>query len=349
LRIVATLIAALLLAAGLLACGSGDEPPPEPEAGDPALGYNDVLRAEVEGNELLGEGGADFLRTPISWAVVEQTEGERDWSVYDDLYDELQEMDVAPLWVPTSAPCWASILPCRGVETSLAPRPEHVDEYGDFVAELAERYPGTIGIEVWNEPNLERYFRGTDSVEEYGRLFEAAASAVGERGSEVPVVIAGLSPITESGPGKIAWPEFLRELLAGEAARDADGLALHPYTTLVPDEAPPVTVRRIYEQTREITERVGAGGLPLWVTEIGITTAGPRGVGPERQADQLVATWETLVEAGAPVIGVHRLFDQVDPPYPAEGGYGVVEADRTTAKPALCALAAASGSPCDEE
>ena len=42
----------------------------------------------------------------------------------------------------------------------------------------------------------------------------------------------------------------------------------------------------------------------------------------------------------------HRLVDEVHPQFPLEAGFGVVEADNGTRKPAYCAIAAFRGAPC---
>jgi polysaccharide biosynthesis protein PslG len=337
--------AAIALAiAALLLIGCGGE-----EREGAAFGFNDRIEVGDPGNELLERSGADFLRTPINWTAVERIRGQRNWDFYDALYEELRELGIEPLWVVTSAPCWASITPCDDPVPSLAPRPEFARDYGDFAAEVAKRYPDSIGIGVWNEPNLERFFRGSPGPELYNELLAATVEEVGERAPEMPVTIAGMSPVTDDEEGKVPWQEYLREVLASDAAAESDGVGLHPYTALVPGDEPRTTVRRIYEETRELAEEAGLGELPLWVTEVGLTTAGPMRISLEEQADGLAEIVTMLEELGAPVIGVHKLFDEQDPTFPADGGYGVVEADRETPKPAFCALATAWDEPCEED
>jgi polysaccharide biosynthesis protein PslG len=342
LRLVAAALAALvaLLLAG---CGEDDDPP------GPPFGFNDLFQPGAEGNALYEGSGAQFLRTPLNWAAVERSPGEYTWDTYDAIEEELEEVGIEPLWVVTSAPCWAAIVECETPEPSLAPRRDRVDDYARFTAEVAERWPDAFGIELWNEPNLDRFFRESPGPELYNEMLAATLEEFDARGIELPLAIAGMSPGTADEPGKTPWPDYLRAVLASEAAADADAIALHPYSALVPGTDPRTTVREIYEETERIVADAGLAEMPLWATEAGLTTAGQNAVSPEEQARGLVEIVTMLRELGAEAIGVHRFFDLADPPYPAEGGYGVVEADRTTPKPAYCALAAEHGEPCEED
>nr|MBA2523221.1 hypothetical protein [Solirubrobacterales bacterium] len=45
---------------------------------------------------------------------------------------------------------------------------------------------------------------------------------------------------------------------------------------------------------------------------------------------------------------VHRLVDEVRADFPLEAGFGVIEADNETGKPAYCAIAAWRGTPCGQ-
>ena len=83
--------------------------------------------------------------------------------------------------------------------------------------------------------------------------------------------------------------------------------------------------------------------LPVWVTEIGFTTAGKFRVSEQEQADALIDVYLELIKRGVGLITVHRFFDDPDPLYLFDGGMGVVADDFETPKPAYCALAQIRG------
>ena len=93
-------------------------------------------------------------------------------------------------------------------------------------------------------------------------------------------------------------------------------------------------------------EARGAGDVPLWVTETGVTTVSRPPRTPEEQATDLVSILTALQERGTPVAIVHRLVDEVRADFPLEAGFGVIGADHITRKPAFCAIAAFRGVPC---
>ncbi len=339
----------LVLAASILAACGGGESDTE-SGGGPLLGFNEAFLPDSPGNELLAESDADFVRVALTWARAEQLPGETNFDAPDAIAEELDALGLNVLWVVTSAPCWATDLACSGPgRPSLAPRPEHFDEYAAFVTEVAERYPDAVGIEVWNEPNIPNFWRTDPDAATYRALLTETAEAVHESGSDVPVVMAGPSPTTEeqaiADPQKIPFLEFIEEVMSGPDRPDVDAIGVHPYSLLQSASDPTAETIRLYEEARDAAERA-APGVPVWVTEVGLTTAGRSAVSPEEQASGLETIVAELEADGVPVIAIHRFFDQADPPFAFEEGFGVVAADRTTRKPAFCVIPEAAGVDC---
>lgn len=341
------------LASALAACGEKPEPDPAtglppgaPSAAEPAFGFNDGYRQDNPGIELLGESDASFGRTPLSWTAVESEPGNFDWSTYDALEAKLSEQGVAPLWAVTDAPCWATgRADCVPNSASQAPGPEFYDDYGDFVVSVAERYPDSFGVELWNEPNIPNFWQPTPDPVAYRGLVDAAVAATGDSGTEVPVILAGLSPADAADaarkPGKLEAGAYLERVLgSGDGPPGVDVIALHPYS-LDPGADPVGRTLAVYDREAGIAKRA-APGLPIWVTEVGLSTAGRNAVTPLVQARGLAEIYAGLADRGVPVIGIHRLFDQADPAFPFEAGFGVVGVDGSP-KPAYCAIAAVVG------
>jgi polysaccharide biosynthesis protein PslG len=340
-------LAVALLATG---CGGRDGPeaPPLPEE-RPLIGFNEAVTPADARDELFAASGASFMRVPLSWASVETEQGTRNFDAPDAIRDGLAELGLRPLWVVTSAPCWAGMVPCAQPRPSLAPAPEHYGDYADFLAEVAERYPGAVGLEVWNEPNVPNFWRPEPDAAAYRELLTRAVDAVHETGSEVPVVMAGPSPMTGGqaveDDRKIPQVDFIEAVMAGADAPEVDAIGIHPYSLLQVGREPVAETIRLFERARGAAERV-APGLPVWVTEVGLTTGGRHRISPAEQAEGLEEIVATFADEEVPLIAIHRFYDQVDPPFAFEEGFGVVAADRATPKPSFCAAADAVGIDC---
>lgn len=333
-----------LLVAG---CGGGDDG--QPAEGEPLFGFNEGVRPETEGIDLIAESGATFVRVPMSWAAIERNPGERNFRVFDEIADKLEAEGLRPLWVLTGAPCWAAAASCEDEDGLLAPDERFFGAYAEVAADVAQRYPEAIGLEVWNEPNIPKFWGPKPDARQYRGLLSATADRVHESGSDVPVVLGGPSPTTkrlaELDPDKIEFVPFILETLRGSDPPEIDAVGIHPYSLAQPGDPIEQTIL-LFERARDAALKV-APDTPIWVTEVGLTTAGSSAVSEQEQADGLAEIYDALAAGGAEVIAVHRFFDQANPPFPFEAGFGVVADDGSSRKPSFCSLAMASGADCE--
>jgi hypothetical protein len=340
----AALAALILAAATLVACGGGGDG--DGDGDETLIGYNEAFIPNNDPNGLLAESGASFVRVAINWSTAEPQPGQLDFARSDLIAEQLGELGLKPLWVVTSAPCWAGELRCVNPRVGLAPAEEHLDDYAEFAAAVAERYPDSLGIEVWNEPNIPNFWRPLPDAGRYRELLSLTAERVHESGSNVPVVMAGPSPTTAEqvadDPMKIQFAEFIEEVMSGPDRPDVDAIGTHPYSLLQKSADPVGQTIVLFDEAREAAERA-APGIPIWVTEVGLTTAGRQSVPVAEQATGLESILATLTDDGVPVIAIHRFFDQADPSFEFEAGFGVVAADQATRKPSFCAVARAAG------
>jgi hypothetical protein len=342
--------ALLVLIVSLLAgCGGDSESTSTtaPEEAEVQIGFNEAEHAGLT-NPLLADSGARFVRVALNWATVEPVEGERSYARYDEINAALEEQGLVPLWVVTSAPCWAAGEPCTAPVPNLAPDPAHVENFANFATEVAERYPDSLGIEVWNEPNIPNFWQPTPDAALYRELLSATADAVHESGSEVPVVMAGPSPTgpeqVADDPTKIEFPDFIEQVMSEPDAPDVDAVTLHPYGLLEDELGPVEASLDLYERGRAVLDEV-APDLPVWVTEVGLTTEGLSAVSPEEQAEGISELVSTFADDGVPVITIHRFYDDPDSELKFEQGFGVVDGNDQP-KPAFCAAADAVGVTC---
>ncbi len=103
---------------------------------------------------LVKDLGIREFRYPIPWDKIEPKRGRRDWALMDGIlhyiYDELGLSIIADTLHHT--------LPTRFVGGYLDPR--MMDEYPDFVAEFAQRYPFVKKYVPFNEPTATLDFCG---------------------------------------------------------------------------------------------------------------------------------------------------------------------------------------------
>ncbi len=169
---------------------------------------------------------------------------------------------IRPLLPLGLTPTWASARPEErspyGKPGSSA-EPRSLNDWQRYVDTVARRYQGRIQhYELWNEVNTDAgFFSGTpQALLELQRVAYQTLKAVDPG-------ITFLAPSVEGiTDGKFQWYERYLALMHG---RYADVLAYHFYAPRVAPEALLPAVRRV----RDIAQRHGAGGLPLWNTEAG--------------------------------------------------------------------------------
>jgi hypothetical protein len=99
---------------------------------------------------------------------------------------------------------------------------------------------------------------------------------------------------------------------------------------------------------KTIAARFGRPGMPLWVTEFGLSTLGEGALSADDQATKLVALYDLLRSIpGVPVLILHRLFDIDQSAAGYQAGMGLIAPDGKR-KPAFCALARARLSSCGD-
>ena len=111
-----------------------------------------------------------------------------DFTVVDELYDKILAIGIRPVVELGFMPaCIArdadeTVFEYRGIISPPADWAEWKQTVKELAAHLVERYGidevAAWGFEVWNEPNLEVFWTGTQ--EEYLRLYEEAAHAIKE-------------------------------------------------------------------------------------------------------------------------------------------------------------------------
>jgi hypothetical protein len=125
--------------------------------------------------------------------------------------------------------------------------------------------------QIWNEPNLTRYWNVAPWAPSYVKLVKAADKALKAADPKSRTVLAGL-------PNE-SW-EALDQIYYAKARGAFDVVALHPYT------GKPKNVVKIVKIVRRRMQDRGDRKLPIWVTEL----SWPAAVGKTGQAGDFSTT-----------------------------------------------------------
>lgn len=286
---------------------------------------------------------ARTIRFPLTWATVQPTPTKWDWSTYDRLFAAARANGVSVILTPTDAPCWAHpSLGCPNASERAAqpPDPAFNGAWSEFIRQVVARYPDLTALEVWNEPNSSPFWSPNPDPERYVELLRLAYTASKSVRSDVPVLFGGLAPNTGSSPGQMDDLEFLRRAYDAGAAGYFNAIAIHPYP--MPFSRPDYRQRtlRLIGALRRVVWKRQRIRVPIWVTELGISTDGPGAVTDPTQAKRLRALYYLLGRVpDLPVVVVHRLFDEPGSGT-SENGWGLVRANLGE-KPAYTAMRAA--------
>jgi polysaccharide biosynthesis protein PslG len=310
----------------------------------PTFGYNEDWHHQPGKLDMLAGGGGEIARTGMFWDAVEpQNPTQRNWPTFDSLYSQMLARGIRPLWVLQAAPCWAQPGSC---DPGSHPAPEYYDEFAQFAVRVAQRYPQSLGLEVWNEPNYRPYWHGDPDPDAYGQMFDVVESAVHQAVPQMTVITAGLSPNINNDNDAMAYEGFLRQAYATGGLGGADAIGAHPYPNRRYSEDYLGNIRiNLYRYLRAMNE-FGDGGKPIWVTETGTSTEGDDGMNAEQQADALAKMYTQFRRIeNIPVVIFHRFMDQPGASKINERGFGVVNGDGDP-KPSYCSVAAAREHPC---
>jgi hypothetical protein len=244
-------------------------------------------------------------RIQLSWASVEKTRPRGDcrggatckhyynWTGYDRLFAKAARQKTRLLPVLLGSPSWA-----YSKQTTPPLGPVGRRTFNDFAREAAKRYGpnGTFwrgsrsGVardlrahywQVWNEPNLGKYWNGRPNPGQYATMLSGASDAANRGDSAVRIVTGGMP---YSGlRGTIDPRDFLRGMFRanGGIYRKFTAVGLHPYART------PSLVGQAVRAMRVTMNDIGRmGGKSLYLTEIGWATGRPDGRFQVREGTQ---------------------------------------------------------------
>ena len=263
--------------------------------------------------ELIENAGATSLRTDVSWASVEPTQGRFNWLGPDEVVSQAASHHLSVLMVVDTSPAWASGASTLHGDWRWLP-PRNPAAYGAFAAAVAARYGAggafwrehphlpwypPAGIELWNEENITMFW-GNESPNPtaYAAMVKAAYASIKQANPRMTVLIGGLASAggyddvtcsgrKSAGHDHAAWNElnYLQALYSNGIHGYFDAVAWHSYNYW---RGATATKMLAYNRcsawsqmastpvsARSLMDSHGDAGKRLWITETGAPTCVP--------------------------------------------------------------------------
>ena len=253
------------------------------------VGNTVLSEAEFERMRL---GGADIVRASIDWEVIKpDPDGPFNVTYFEELLrwaseGPLPSVEVLPILF--ASPEWV-----EGIQSSNEPPTTKADlrAWSEFVGKMVNRYkPGgefwlenaeeieggelrynpITAWQVWNEPNLSPFWTGAKpDAREYAEFLKITDEAIKKADPKARTVLAGM---LERADAPLPMSKFLAQLYDAGAGEHFDVLAPQPFAFADDRPAIDASLRRV----RELADRNGDQDKPIWITEFGVASSGPK-------------------------------------------------------------------------
>ncbi len=305
----------------------------------PPFGVNTFLEQEAEPEKrdrslrLIAEAGFHWIRQEFPWEDIE-IHGKGDfedrrhepyrsaWEKYDNIVELAEAYDLEIIARLSNPPSWSR---AAGDEHGTYAPPDNLEDYGDYVATVAERYKGRIRFyQIWNEPNIYPEW-GNQPVDAaaYTRLLCLAYQRIKAVDPEAVILSGALAPtdqlgtLTAENGNNLMDTLFLQQMYDAGAQGCFDIVAVNSYMLW---SGP--TDRRVRPQlvnfsrplwVRDVMVANGDAAKPIWITEMN-SSAVPESlpanygrVTEEQQARYAVLALERIREEW-PWVGVTNVW-----------------------------------------
>jgi hypothetical protein len=219
--------------------------------------------------------GVRTLRIALNWYAVQPTRGAPRWGATDKRLGDLATRGIraapfvygSPRWVAKrhNRPPLGSLRKVRAWRTFLASFVRRYGPGGGFWSgAYQQQHPNgkrkpISSVQIWNEPNLEKFFPKKKRTRKYAKLVKISHGAINGVSRRVKVVLAGLTGFAKPR----GWTFLHRLYRVNGIKRKFDAAALHPYAATIGQFR--FELRRIRQVMKSHHDKRTA----LWLTEVG--------------------------------------------------------------------------------
>lgn len=199
--------------------------------------------------------GVRWVRDHFSWRDIEPKNNSYDFSRYDAFMSNIASHNIKVIAMLNYPPSWVDS------STSAYVPPEHIDDYLEYVEATVTHFNDSVDAwEIWNEPNLERFWDGP--IEDYYYLFGKAVDLIHEIDPDLYIVQGAYSAASSF------WvPPNLEDMFRAGIMEHVDAISIHVYNF------DPDTLYQFIKQYIAVGEKYNFTGDYL-ITELGNPTGG---------------------------------------------------------------------------
>ena len=230
------------------------------------------LNKRLDGMRALGVG---WVRFDVEWSNIgSRGPGLYDWTDYDRVAQAVVSRGLKPLGIIDYTPPWARQAACSD---QPACAPADPAAYARFAGDAAAHY-GPMGVhawEIWNEPNIDVYYKPAPNVAFYTHMLTAAYPAIKAADRNALVITGGTAPTSSNGTD-VGAVNFVAGIYDAGGRGAFDAVAHHPYTfPYTSTNAYPGGAWSDLMAIHSLMVSRGDGAKKVWATEYGAPTGGP--------------------------------------------------------------------------
>ena len=206
--------------------------------------------------QLMQDMGARWVRSSLSWSECKDKSGGCDWSKMDQVLDVCERHGL-------------QYLPLLGGMQKPKHACENLEEWSAFVRAAVQRYGNRLPVwEVWNEPNLERFWGREPMAQDYMKVLKASYAVIKAVNPKLRVTTCGFAYNKDT-------LQFIRACYQDGLKDVFDIMNIHLYVgadTNTLDEAAAAITQKMAD-LKALMNEFGDGAKPIWVTETGWSIA----------------------------------------------------------------------------
>jgi hypothetical protein len=299
-----------------------------------AFGVNTFLQQEAEeakrvrSLDMTAAAGMRFIRQEFPWEDIEihgkgdftdrrnDPAGVDAWAKYDHIVELAAARGLTVVARLSNPPAWSR---AAGDEPGEKAPPDDFNDFGDFVAAVAERYRGRIRYyQVWNEPNgNEEWGLGNVDPEAFTALLCLAYDRIKAADPQAVVLAGALTPTVANDGRHMNDLIFLQRMYDTGAGDCFDVFSAQGYglwSGPTDQRLRPTVINYPHNLfLRDLMVRNGDADKPIWISEMGWNVA-PEDVRPdfgrvteEQQARYAVEAYRRAQEQW-PWVGVNSYW-----------------------------------------
>jgi hypothetical protein len=222
----------------------------------------------------------------LNWGAIEPHQGAFTWASTDRFVGRLASQGIRAFPSVWGNPTWlagsSSTPPVGGTKAQQRWRnflKALVTRYGPHGTYWTTHYHERFGAnatelpitswQIWNEPNLKKYFAPYPSPGQYARLLQISYPSIKSIHPAAQVSLAGMPGFADI----TAW-DFMKKLYSYPGIKGYfDAVALHPYSPGIN------TVKAAIQRVRTVMNGHADAATPLWISEIAWGSAPPDQIG----------------------------------------------------------------------